>query len=730
MSHELADGPDTALARLLHGRGRLDVETLRHCLEEVRQAPDESSLAAVLIERGLIPAREIVDLLQEVPPRPDPAASDVFDAPTARMPSREGRPGSSEALTGAQPAAASASGRVAPPTEPKRALGPGARLGPWVLQEKLGAGGMGAVFLASSGEGNFAIKTLHMGGEKEDRERLMREIEAQGKFHTHRNVVRVRSWGEANGVPYLVADLAEGGSLHQLLREGPLRVADAVRIVRDVAAGLAHLHAHGVTHRDLKPGNILFDTDGTAKLVDFGLARFEGARSLTQSGTMIGTLGYLSPEQARGAKGGPPADVWALGCVLHTCLTCSPPFGHGIGSVDRILKEEPPPLTTAREDERVPEWLGALYKRLLTADPLLRPSAQEVARLFEAQRAELPQRSAGLSAGIVGLALFAGLGVGAAAVSLMARRLVPQVEIPAAPSPAGPVTPPPAAGSPPVSPGPRPAEAAAIEVWPVKPDQVLSVWLSCKSDLRTEAGRASRRQDERQYWFTWRVEAVRDGQVEVRARATRIKHAWTWTGPDAKGSVDTQVPDEGVEYLRRGLEPSFTLLLDTRTGRITEVRGAQALQQEIYASMPSDLRARAALSLPELASDAALCETLNGLVALHPPPKPVGHTWKLTHEVMARAGGQSVLPDIACEAKGDLSQGISDTLAVAWEGKLDCQTVLGPVVVEVHATTALAPTGRQVTARLEEVWSQGIEGRWQAELQVADDGLEVPDKAD
>ena len=728
MNADTLDGPDTALARLLHERRRLDLETLRGCLEEVRLDRTDSSLAAVLIERGLIPAREMIDLLQEVPPRIDPAASDVFDIPTSRITRAAStpQPGQADTLP-VRPGTPVQPGPPGQPGQPARpSLGPGTRLGSWVLQEKLGAGGMGAVFLAQSDEGqNFALKTLHMGGEKEDRERLLREIEAQGRFDTHKNVIRVRSWGEANGVPYLVADLAEGGSLHQRLRSGPLSVHEAVRVVRDVALGLAHLHAHGVTHRDLKPANILFDEQGTAKLVDFGLARFEGARSLTQSGTMIGTLGYMAPEQAMGSRGGPPADVFALGCVLHTCLASSPPFGHGIGSVDRVLNEEPPPLSAGLEGERVPAWLEQLYQRLLSRDPLLRPSAGETARLLDAQRAVLPSRTVGFSAGVTALALVAGLTLGGALTALAARRAARQ------PGPAG------APGVDPASPAPRPTVAATPpdpapsraqepepqRVWGLEPGQELVAWLRTETQLGTRG--TGRREQERAYWFSWRVVAREGERLELEGRVRRIRVRWVWTSPESRGLLDTDVSDEGIEPLRRALEPTFRLVLDARSGRALEASGVEAIQEAVFEGLPDEMSKRVLYSLPELVSGAALCETLDGLAGLAPPAQAVGERWRLNRAVLARAGTQTAIPAVPCQAEGSPAQGVPGTLAVSWQGTLSCQTVLGRLEVELQGGATLAASDRPFTARLNETWSGAVVGGCEAELQVAAEGLEV-----
>jgi serine/threonine protein kinase len=146
-----------------------------------------------------------------------------------------------------------------------------------------------------------------------------REIGALSRLD-HPAVVRLRAWGFDGTIPYLVLDLVEGGPLSEVVAGGALAVSQAVGVVADVAAGLAHAHARGVIHRDVKPSNILIDRAGRPHLVDFGIARLADATATT-AGLVMGTAAYLAPEQVRAERVGPAADVYALGLVLLECLT-------------------------------------------------------------------------------------------------------------------------------------------------------------------------------------------------------------------------------------------------------------------------------------------------------------------------------------------------------------------------------------------------------------------------
>jgi serine/threonine-protein kinase len=159
------------------------------------------------------------------------------------------------------------------------------------LERKLGAGGMGSVYLAVDLHtgARRAIKALPTGAEPELRARFQREGQAQAALGGHPNVVRVHSAGEERGNAYLVLEYVEGQDLEERLKPGPLQPAEAARLVAALARGLAHAHAQGVLHRDLKPANVLIAADGTPKLADLGLARVSWEGRMTQTGAIVGT---------------------------------------------------------------------------------------------------------------------------------------------------------------------------------------------------------------------------------------------------------------------------------------------------------------------------------------------------------------------------------------------------------------------------------------------------------
>jgi serine/threonine-protein kinase len=203
--------------------------------------------------------------------------------------------------------------------------------GRYTLERELGRGGMATVYLARDQRHNrtVAVKILqpyvaaHLGPQ-----RFLREIEIAASL-THPHILPLHDSGESGDLLYYVMPFVEGESLRErLLRDGPLPLADALRITREVADALGYAHARGVVHRDIKPGNILLEA-GHAVVADFGIARAlsaVGGEDLTSSGLMIGTPVYMSPEQVAGSSADGRSDLYSLGCVLYEMLTGSPPF--------------------------------------------------------------------------------------------------------------------------------------------------------------------------------------------------------------------------------------------------------------------------------------------------------------------------------------------------------------------------------------------------------------------
>lgn len=267
--------------------------------------------------------------------------------------------------------------------------------GEYIVLDRIGAGGMGEVFKAVHKRMDrvVAVKRLpaqamHTPGAVQ---RFYREVKAAAKL-THPNIVAAYDAGEAHGSHFLVMEYINGLDLSGLLKEqGRLPIDRTIEIIRQAATGLAYAHGKGVIHRDIKPGNILITGDGTAKLLDMGLARVHQTGSalgesvgedeatsasavpeltLTQEGRLMGTVEYMAPEQASDAHAADArADIYSLGCTLYRCLTGNLPFT-GDTAVQKILAHTvgPIPLLTTERPE-VPEQLEAVYLNMVAKKP-------------------------------------------------------------------------------------------------------------------------------------------------------------------------------------------------------------------------------------------------------------------------------------------------------------------------------------------------------------------------
>jgi serine/threonine protein kinase/tetratricopeptide (TPR) repeat protein len=244
--------------------------------------------------------------------------------------------------------------------------------------EKLaGSGGMGAVYRAIDRTNNetVALKALHDPGGTHV-ERFLREAKVLAELH-HPNIVRYIDHGRnKNGELYMAMEWVAGESLSQRIARQPLSVREGVMVVSQVAKALASAHGQGIVHRDIKPSNlfVLFDSL-TIKVLDFGIARLSQAARLTGNGMMLGTPGYMAPEQARGAASvDARADVFSLGCVLFKCLTGRPPFmSEDVRTVlAQVLFDPAPPVSSLRPE--VTPALDALVARMLSKKPADRPA--------------------------------------------------------------------------------------------------------------------------------------------------------------------------------------------------------------------------------------------------------------------------------------------------------------------------------------------------------------------
>ncbi|HVM91637.1 MAG TPA: protein kinase [Terriglobales bacterium] len=273
-------------------------------------------------------------------------------------------------------------------------LAAGTKVGPYDIESLLGAGGMGEVYRAKDARLNrtVAIKVLPKSFSA-DTDRLMRftqEARAAAALN-HPNILSIFDIGESGGAPYIVSELLEGTTLRELVRNGPMPVRKAIEVALQVARGLAAAHDKGIVHRDLKPENIFVTEDGRVKILDFGLAKLtrpeatEGGDTLTaqvntEPGQVMGTAGYMSPEQVRGKPADHRADIFAFGSILYEMLSGKRAF-HGESpaeTMSAIVRDEPAEL--AETGRNIPLPLERIVRHCLEKSPAQRfQSAGDVA---------------------------------------------------------------------------------------------------------------------------------------------------------------------------------------------------------------------------------------------------------------------------------------------------------------------------------------------------------------
>jgi hypothetical protein len=274
-------------------------------------------------------------------------------------------------------------------------------LGEYARLEELGGGGMGRVFKAVHRKMNraVAVKLLpeSLVQSPDSVERFRREVRALARL-SHPNVVAVHDAGEAGGTHFYVMDLVDGEDLGRLVKDnGPMPVEQALDCLLQAARGLEYAHAQGVVHRDIKPSNLILDRDGTVKILDLGIARFQplpstetaGEQDLTRTGCVLGTIDYMAPEQAMNTRlADHRADIYSLGCTLYFLLTGQPLFD-GETVMERIVAHRERPARSLREAcPSVPKWLNAVFRKMVAKRPEDR--YQSVTALV----ADLAQRSA------------------------------------------------------------------------------------------------------------------------------------------------------------------------------------------------------------------------------------------------------------------------------------------------------------------------------------------------
>ena len=258
-------------------------------------------------------------------------------------------------------------------------------IGRYRVLERVAGGGMGVVYKAVDGQlgRTIALKFLHsrLGADDSAAERFRLEARAIAALE-HPNVCTVHEIGETDdGRLYLAMPLYDGETLQRRIARGPLPVGEAVTIAVQIARGLAKAHSRGIVHRDIKPSNVLVTDDGVAKILDFGIAKLADVTLTGTAAGPLGTIAYMSPEQASGAHVDQRTDVWSLGVVLYEMLAGQRPFdGGGAAAVmANVQHAEPVPLSTHRGD--VPRALDRVVARSLAKSPDDRyPTAQELER--------------------------------------------------------------------------------------------------------------------------------------------------------------------------------------------------------------------------------------------------------------------------------------------------------------------------------------------------------------
>jgi serine/threonine protein kinase len=254
-------------------------------------------------------------------------------------------------------------------------LSPGVTVGHYRIIEKIGAGGMGEVFLAKDTRLNrrVALKFLpsHLSDNEDMKARFRREAQAAAKLD-HPNIVPVYEVGQFEGRPFIAMAHIEGNPLREVMKEDKLSVSDCIQLIMHICEGLHKAHESGIVHRDIKPGNIIIDSSGRARLLDFGLATVTGEEKLTKTGSTLGTVGYMAPEQILSNQVDCRADLFSAGVILYELITGRRPFtgDNDAAVVKAITDTDPEPI--ARFKSGVTGELQQIIDKALAKDPSMR----------------------------------------------------------------------------------------------------------------------------------------------------------------------------------------------------------------------------------------------------------------------------------------------------------------------------------------------------------------------
>jgi serine/threonine protein kinase/TolB-like protein len=256
-------------------------------------------------------------------------------------------------------------------TRAYRVIASGTEISHYRITEKIGAGGMGEVYLADDTKLNrkVALKFLlpQYTSDEEIKARFVREAQAAAAL-AHPNIITIHEVSEFQGRPFIAMEYVEGTSLREVIDEKKSSFMEIIDLAMQMGEGLGRAHEAGIIHRDIKPQNILMGKDGRPKITDFGLAKVKDSPELTRAGTTFGTIAYMSPEQARGLEVDRRADIFSFGVVLYELVTGRRPF-HGDNEasiINAIVNQMPEPL--ARFKAGVPDGLEAIVEKALAKD--------------------------------------------------------------------------------------------------------------------------------------------------------------------------------------------------------------------------------------------------------------------------------------------------------------------------------------------------------------------------